>query len=100
MASRKRTRRAAVTRRKHEVNLNLQVFGITKAGTSLDLEIFSEGEKLGQLTIGRGSINWRGGNRKSVQRIRWPDFAEWMNERAYGRPRTRAAAKTSPRSRA
>lgn len=84
MASRKRARAPRATR-KHQVNLNLQVFGITKAGTSLDLEIFSEGEKLGHLTIGRGSINWRGGNRKSVKRIRWPDFAEWMNERAYGR---------------
>ena len=58
------------------MNVHLQVFGITKAGTSLDLEIYSEGEKLGHLTIGRGSINWRGGNRKSVKRIRWPDFAE------------------------
>ena len=89
MATRKRA--SARAKRKHQVNLNLQVFGITKAGTSLDLEIFSEGEKLGHLTIGRGSINWRGGNRKSVKRIRWPDFAEWMNERAYGRSRTRPA---------
>ena len=75
-------------KRKHQVDLSLQVFGITKAGTSLNLEIFSEGEKLGQLTIGRGSINWRGGKHKKEKRIRWPDFAEWMNERAYGRPRT------------
>ena len=87
MAVRKRAR-GARSKRKHAVNVHLNVFGITKAGTSLDLEIYSEGEKLGQLTIGRGSVNWRGGNRKSVKRIRWPEFAEWMNERAYGRPRT------------
>jgi hypothetical protein len=84
-------RRTAAPKRKHKVNVTLQVFEITKAGTSLDLEIFSEDQKLGHLTIGRGSINWRGGNRKTVKRIRWPDFAEWMNERAYGRGRARRA---------
>jgi hypothetical protein len=89
---RKRRVRRVRAQRKHAVNLNLQVFGITKAGTSLDLEIYSEGEKLGHLKIGRGSINWRGGKHKKEKRIRWPDFAEWMNERAYGRPRTRPAA--------
>jgi hypothetical protein len=91
MARRKRARSTQAAR-KHAVNVHLQVFGITKAGTSLDLEIYSEGEKLGQLTIGRGSVNWRGGNRKSVKRIRWPVFAEWMNERAYGRARTPKSA--------
>ena len=70
--------------RKHKVNVHLQVFEISKAGTSLDLEIFSEGVKLGELTIGRGSINWRGGARKTTKRIRWPDFADMMNGLAYG----------------
>lgn len=79
-------------KRKHQVDLRLQVFGITKAGTSLDLEIYSEGVKLGHLTIGRGSVNWRGGKHKKEKRIRWPDFAEWMNERAYGPPRAPRAA--------
>jgi hypothetical protein len=91
MARRKRAR-VARAKRKHAVNVHLQVFGITKAGTSLELEIYSEGEKLGHLTIGRGSVNWRGGHRKSVKRIRWPEFAEWMNERAYRRPRTARSA--------
>jgi hypothetical protein len=89
--ARKRARSSQATR-KHAVNVHLQVFGITKAGTSLEIEIYSEGEKLGHLTIGRGSVNWRGGNRKSVKRLRWPEFAEWMNERAYGRPRTPRSA--------
>jgi hypothetical protein len=94
MARRKSARHARRVRviRKHAVNLNLQVFGITKAGTSLDLEIYQEGEKLGHLTIGRGSINWRGGKHKKVKHFRWPDFAERMNELAYGPPRTRPEA--------
>jgi hypothetical protein len=72
------------TTRRHKVNVHLQVFQISKAGTSLDLEIYSQDQKLGQLTIGRGSVNWRGGRRKSTKRIRWSDFAEKMNELAYG----------------
>ncbi len=72
------------TTRKHKVNVNLRVFEISKAGTSLDLEIFAQDHKLGELMIGRGSINWRGANRKTTKRIRWSDFAEKMNELAYG----------------
>jgi hypothetical protein len=41
--------------RKHQVNVSLQAFDISKAGTSLDLEIFARGEKIGDLTLGRGS---------------------------------------------
>ena len=72
-------------KRKHQVDVTLKAFGITKAGTSLDLEIFSEGEKIGHLTIGRGSIRWRGGKRKTAKSFRWEEFAEWMDERAYRR---------------
>ena len=79
-------------KRKHSVDVTLKAFGITKAGTSLDLEIYSEGEKLGHLTIGRGSIRWRGGKRKRAKTFRWEEFAEWMDERVYGGPRARTAA--------
>ena len=64
--------------------MNLQVFELSKAGTSLDLEIAERGVKLGEITIGRGSIIWRGRNRKSSKRIGWHRFAEMMNELAYG----------------
>ena len=72
------------SQRTHKVKVNLQVFELSKAGTSLDLEITERGEKLGDLTIGRGSIIWRGRNRQSSKRIRWQRFAEMMNELAYG----------------
>jgi hypothetical protein len=79
-------------KRKHQVDVTLKAFGISKAGTSLDLEIYSEGEKIGHLTIGRGSIGWRGGKRKRAKSFRWEEFAEWMDERVYGRPRARPTA--------
>ena len=46
--------------RKHAVKVNLQVFELSKAGTSLELEILADDQKLGDITIGRGSIIWHG----------------------------------------
>jgi hypothetical protein len=71
--------------RKHQVNVSLQAFDISKAGTSLELEIFARGEKIGDLTLGRGSISWRGRNRQTRKRITWTRFAEMMDELAYGK---------------
>lgn len=72
------------TRRKHAVKANLQVMELSKAGTSLQLEIFADELKLGDLTIGRGSLYWHGRNRQSSKRISWTRFAKMMDELAYG----------------
>ena len=83
MASRKRK----IPALRHQVNVSLQAFDISRAGTSLDLVIYHGEEKLGELSLGRGSINWRGRNRQRWKRIRWTRFAELMDEFAYGTPR-------------
>jgi hypothetical protein len=69
--------------RKHSVYVNLNVPELTKAGSGLELYLFAEGEKLGELEIGRGGIYWRGGNRRKVKRISWTRFAELLDEVAY-----------------
>lgn len=71
-------------RQKHLVNMNLRARDITRAGTSLELTIYAAGEKLGDLTIGSGSMIWHGKNRRSSKRIDWSKFAEWMDDLAYG----------------
>ena len=81
---RAKAKRKKRTPRKHGVKVHLQVFELSKAGTSLDLEVTAHGQKLGDLTIGRGSITWHGVNRKSSKRIGWSRFAEIMDEMAYG----------------
>jgi len=75
----------AKTRRKHSVKAHLDVHQLTKAGTSLTIEIFAHDEKVGDLTIGRGSIEWHGANRQKRKRIPWGRFAEIMNDLAYGK---------------
>ncbi|HZR83532.1 MAG TPA: hypothetical protein VFD92_20730 [Candidatus Binatia bacterium] len=69
--------------RRHEVRAQLSVLELTKTGTSLDLEIFASGEKIGTLQIGRGSLRWRGGKGQLSKRINWSRFAQHMDELAY-----------------
>jgi hypothetical protein len=75
--------RHSAAERKHAVKARLNVHELTKAGTSLNLEIFAAGEKIGELEIGRGGLYWWGGRRHRSKRLSWSDFAERMNELAY-----------------
>jgi len=50
------------TLKKHSVRANLQVMELTRAGSSLDLEIYADNEKIGTMIIGRGSLVWIGGS--------------------------------------
>jgi hypothetical protein len=70
--------------RKHSVRALLDVHELTKAGTSLHLEISAKGEKIGDLEIGRGGLYWRGGRRQRSKRLSWTRFAELMDDFAYG----------------
>jgi hypothetical protein len=65
------------------VSANLRVHELSKAGTSLDLEIYELGRKIGTLIVGRGSLFWRGGKRQIEKRIPWRRFAAMMDELAY-----------------
>jgi hypothetical protein len=66
------------------VKVTLQVFQLSKAGTAMDLHITEHGQMLGNLTIGRGSLTWRGSGRAKSKRIGWLRFAQMMNKLAYG----------------
>ena len=70
--------------KKHSVTANMHVVELTRAGTSLDLEIYAENEKIGTLIIGQGSLSWRGGKRRKSERIPWSKFAAMMDGLAYG----------------
>jgi hypothetical protein len=70
--------------KKHRVKASLNVPHLTKAGSSLTLEIFASKQKLGEITLGRGSLYWTGKGRHRSKRINWTRFAEVMDELAYG----------------
>lgn len=72
------------TNRKHEVKAQLSNFQLAKAKSALTLRIFSSGEKVGELQVGRGSLYWWGKYKQTSKRVNWSKFTEMMNRLAYG----------------
>ena len=74
-------------KKKHSVKANLQIFSLSKAGTSLELEIFEQKtktkrQKIGTVIIGRGSLTWRKRRGHNGTRMSWARLAEVMEERS------------------
>jgi hypothetical protein len=68
--------------KKHKVNVRVRVLELSKAGSGIELEVFAEGEKLGEIEIGHGSFGWRkASGKRGFQRVDWTTFAKLMNER-------------------
>ncbi|MCL4798821.1 MAG: hypothetical protein KJ025_04485 [Burkholderiales bacterium] len=70
--------------RKHEVKAELSNFTLAKAKSALTLQIYADGEKVGELQIGRGSLYWWGRHKQTHKRVSWARFTRMMNELAYG----------------
>jgi hypothetical protein len=66
--------------RKHSVRAALSVPELTKARTSLKLEIFEEGEKIGELEIGRGGFFWKRGKGRKSTRLSWERFIDRIDD--------------------
>ena len=79
-----RSRRSAAKPRKHEVKADLANFELAKARSSLNLQIYADREKIGELEIGRGSLYWYGRRKQKSKRIDWSQFAQTMDRLAYG----------------
>lgn len=69
--------------RKHSVRCVVQVPELTKAGSSVKFEVSANGERIGTIVIGRGSLTWFGGKRKTGTEFSWTEFAELMNGHCY-----------------
>ena len=78
-------KKAKRVNRKHEVKAALSNVDLAKAGSSLNLQIYANREKIGALEVGRGSLYWYGRSRHKSKRINWTKFAEMMDGLAYGR---------------
>jgi hypothetical protein len=70
---------------KHTVRASLEIPRLAKAGSSLSLRLYGRGGKLGEITLGRGSLYWYGRYRQKRKRISWTRFADMMDTLAYGR---------------
>ena len=61
--------------KKHAVDVELNAFDLSKAGSAVKLRIFRDGERIGTIEVGHGSFGWRGAKGKSFKRIDWSAFA-------------------------
>lgn len=71
--------------RKHDVKDTLDVHGLSKAGSSLTPLVQADGEKIGELRIGRGGLFWWGRKRKVGKRLNRIKIADVLDRLAYGR---------------
>ncbi len=71
--------------RVHSASAYLSVNSLTKAGSSLWLNVSADGELLGKLEIGRGGFCWTGRYRKISRHLSWSRFAELMDKNGYGK---------------
>jgi hypothetical protein len=63
---------------RNKVEGSIRNFTLTRAGSSITLEIFAGRTPLGTADVGVGSIMWRGPYGKKTKRVRWQRFAEWV----------------------
>jgi hypothetical protein len=73
----------AVKEKKHRVKCSMQVLELTKAGSSMEFEVFADGEKIGRIVMGQGSVTWYGARRQKGWQFSWTEFAKIMDERCY-----------------
>jgi hypothetical protein len=52
---------------------------LTNAGTAVNLEVYADGEKIGEIVIGRGSLTWYGRSWKNGRRLSSSRFADLMD---------------------
>jgi hypothetical protein len=69
--------------RKHEVRAEIKNVELVRAKSSLRLQVWAEGKKIGELQVGQGSLYWWGKSRRKSKRLDWSRFADKMNELAY-----------------
>jgi hypothetical protein len=71
-------------RRAHRVTGSIDNLDLTKASTALTLKLEHNKEKIGELTIGRGSVTWFGRKRKNGVSWTWSEFAAFLDKSGYG----------------
>ena len=65
----------------HKVRASLDLPELSKAGSSLQLDIFNADGKLGTLVIGQGSLRWTAKKKQKAMTKSWSAFAEWISKK-------------------
>lgn len=63
---------------RHHIEISLPTKPLKNVDTTIT--IWSDNEKLGELRVSRGTLDWKSARRKSVKRFSWERFAEMLDE--------------------
>lgn len=63
---------------KHEIEITLP----TKPLKNVDatITVWSDNEKLGEMHVSRGSLDWKAAHKKSAKRISWERLADLLDQ--------------------
>ena len=62
---------------KHHIEISLPTKPLKNVDTTIS--IWSGGEKLGELYISRGTLDWKSARKKSAKKISWERLAELLD---------------------
>jgi hypothetical protein len=60
----------------HDIEANLPAHRVLN--TDLSVVVKSDGRRLGELRISKGSIDWRPSKHQGIVKMRWERFADFM----------------------
>jgi CRISPR/Cas system-associated protein Csm6 len=63
---------------RHHIEISLPTKPLKNVDTTIS--IWSDNEKLGELRVSRGTLDWKSARRKSVKRFSWERLAEMLDE--------------------
>lgn len=63
---------------RHHIEISLPTKPLKNVDTTIS--IWSDREKLGELRVSRGSLDWKPAGKRAVKRISWERLAEMLNE--------------------
>ena len=65
---------------RHDVDMSIPTSTVV-LHADVVFEVRSDGEKLGELRVSQGGVDWRPGNAQIPAKLRWEQFDKLMNER-------------------
>ncbi len=63
---------------KHHIEISLPTKPLKNVDTTIS--IWSDGEKLGELRVSRGTLDWKSARKKSAKRISWERLAALLDQ--------------------
>jgi hypothetical protein len=73
--AKKRRKRAVI---RHTATAEVHLHDLAKAGASININVYKDDEKIGEVIIGRGSLIWYGRKWKQGRKFSWSRLADVM----------------------